>query len=146
MPPAGYAPGQAPPTPAPVVEAPVPKAAEPTVVPAVTYESPSLGEVRAIAERIARQVRTGTRRPTSDLLLFFSDGSGHTVEIRNAPALTDPDEGHVRTQFELELARFSAGGVREKRYVVVRIDVAKRNGNAELVDEVFGPLSRFFLR
>lgn len=80
------------------------------------------------------------------MLLFFSEGSGHSVEMRTAPALTDPEEGHVRTPFELELTRFSAGGIREKRYLVVRIDVAKRNGTAELVDAVFGPLFRFFGR
>lgn len=143
----GYTTAQAPPvpvpTPTPVVEAPVPKAAEPTVAPAITYEVPSLGEVRAIAERIVRQVRTGTRRPTSDLLLFFTEGSGHSVEIRTAPVVTAPEQGLMRTQFEVALTRFGSSGMKENRFLVVRMDVAKRNGNAELVDERFGPLTRF---
>jgi hypothetical protein len=151
---AAYAPPQTPPPTAPpvvaspVVESPAanvaaPKMAAPT---AATVEAPTLGEIRAVADQILRQVRSGTLRPSSDLLQFFNDGADHRVELRTSPPLTEPEQGRVHTQFELALTRFSAGGIKESRFVVVRIDVAKRNGTVEVLDKVFGPLTRSSMR
>ncbi len=110
--------------------------------PPVVVESANAADLRAIAERIAANVKSGRLRPTPELEKFFADGADHKVSVGAAPAVSSLDRGRMRTQFRLALSRFNAAGIPERRVTVVQIEVAKSGGTPELVSSSFGPLVR----
>lgn len=105
-------------------------------------ETPSAADLRAIATRIAADVASGKLRSSPDLGRFFADGAEHKASVGTTPTGSPSPDGHVRTQFELALTRYNAGGARENRVTVVKINVLKRGGVAELVSAEFGPITR----
>ncbi len=109
---------------------------------AAPVESPNAADLRTIASRIAADVSSGRLRPSPDLVRFFADGAEHKVSVGTTPAGAPSADGRVRTQFELSLSRYNAGGARENRVTVVRIEVAKRGGTPELISTEFGPVKR----
>jgi len=116
----------------------------PTTTPSggTAAEAPSAADLRAIATRIAADVASGKLRSSPDLARFFADGAEHKASVGTVPTGAPSADGHVRTQFELALSRYNAGGARENRVTVVRINVSKRGGVAELVSAEFGPITR----
>lgn len=112
-----------------------------TPPPAAAVEIPTAADLRAMADRIVNDVRSGTLRSTPDLRQFFGGGAEHSVKLRTAPAATPAEGGRVRTRFEIDLSRYNAGGALERRMTVVQIEVVKRGGVASFATPPsFGPI------
>jgi Bacterial Ig-like domain (group 2) len=103
-------------------------------------ERPNAADTRAAIERLASEVRSGSRR-NSELAQFFADGASHKVSAADAPTTVETPNG-VRATFELRVSKYDAGGRPITRFIPVQIDISKRDGEVNMSSVAIGALRR----
>jgi hypothetical protein len=103
-------------------------------------ESLTAADLKSAADRIVGEMKSGSRRPTSDLKAFFADGDAHKAVLLSAPLKLSEESGRVRAQFDVRLSRFNAGGLPENMITTVTADIVRRSGTADVQSVSFSPL------
>ena len=114
----------------------------PPPAPVGAVEAPTRDDLRAAADRIADEVRSGRRRSAADLSGFFSDGAEHRVAVSGAPTVVSESGGRTRAEFTLRLSRVNTFGIPERRVVAVTMEVTRRNQVATLESASLGALTK----
>ena len=103
-------------------------------------ERPNAADTRTAVERLAAEIRSGSRR-NGELAQFFSDGAGHKVSAPDSPATIETPNG-LRATFELRVSKYDAGGRPVTRLVPVQIDISKRDGDVNMSSIAIGALRK----
>jgi hypothetical protein len=87
---------------------------------------PDADDVRAAAERVVGDVRSGRSR-TADIESFFADGANHRVTLVNGPSPISAAINTVRVRFDIRITKYDGAGRPVTRVAPVTMEVMKRD-------------------